>query len=1123
MSTLARVASLAGGSIDAQPDASAASGGQGPAASALESDPPLEHALRLLSSPEGILLDRITSSGKVQPVLATFDSATFVLTCAPASKSGIVHTVDLAQLKEIRTGLSALDANKVVSPEIQEKMSAGLVLVHGTEFRLKVISLIAPSIKTFNAIVAALTYYSPAASPHLYERHLCLRRWLAKIALTRGKADARTVLATMNMRLSSKDTRELPADDIRALYERATAPPDALLQMFAELLHLPASPDLRISAGDLAVFLRDQKGEVLPAEAAQALINAYSSDGVSLTLGNLLECLFNSSNTIAALDTKQNMNFPLSHYYIYSSHNTYLMGDQLASESSVEAYIRVLRDGCRCIEVDCWDGPAGEPIVYHGHTITSKIRLADVLAGIRDHAFATSPYPICISLENHCSHAQQGKMAALFKEYLGPMLITAPLHEDAVAFPSPNQLRGRIMIKHRKGTAEAVMENKDDDADSETIKAGFLRVQDRVNPALWVKHFFVLTADSLSFVEAAEDRFDGNTSIMESIDPWIFHGVNGDAAARLLCRTDPPSDGVFLIRENNQNLALSYLVQGAVQHSRISVVDGLYALVDSIRFKTLKELVAHYRTQPLRAASFATVLTRAVAPPPDHVHEQAPWYYGALTRADAEALLLRVDLDGAFLVRKSSRDPNDFVITFRARHKVKHCLVRAVPEGFQVGDVAFDSILQLLDHYRRHPFYRAVRLRYPVDRSLVDRSEGPASCDASDSAELDMSEASEGEQEGDGFNGALGTRDVLLLTMSDDKAAPPGAWRIGNAKDRRRFVRVMGDEGDKAAWIAALAELQASRKAEQKDRQQKKQGIHKDLSALIYYLQTQTFESFDASKKSEYYKMSSFSEKKALAIARTQGREFNEYNIRKVSRIYPAGGRIDSSNFDPQPYWNVGCQMAALNCQTPDRPMWINAGRFQQNDRCGYVLKPDMQRHPRYDPSDTTSHRADPLKLSIKIIGARHLPRASRGLLSPFVEVAVSGLDGDNAIGVTSAAVDNGLCPVWNEGMEFAVAVPELACVVFAVQEKDMFGDPKTVGQACFFLGSHDCPLIRPGFRSVPLRNVYNEPMELAALLVHISLEYTTQLDADTIAAMRNDLRKQQMARNATSQRSDRA
>ena len=59
----------------------------------------------------------------------------------------------------------------------------------------------------------------------------------------------------------------------------------------------------------------------------------------------------------------------------------------------------------------------------------------------------------------------------------------------------------------------------------------------------------------------------------------------------------------------------------------------------------------------------------------------------------------------------------------------------------------------------------------------------------------------------------------------------------------------------------------------------------------------------------KYYELCSFSESMALKLANNFSEEYVSHNKKFLSRIYPNGMRVDSSNYNPQDLWNCGCQI----------------------------------------------------------------------------------------------------------------------------------------------------------------------------------------------------------------------
>ncbi|XP_031239593.1 1-phosphatidylinositol 4,5-bisphosphate phosphodiesterase zeta-1 isoform X2 [Mastomys coucha] len=142
----------------------------------------------------------------------------------------------------------------------------------------------------------------------------------------------------------------------------------------------------------------------------------------------------------------QDMNHPLNDYFISSSHNTYLLSDQILGPSDIWGYISALVKGCRSLEIDCWDGAQNEPIVYHGYTFTSKLLFKTVVQAINKYAFVTSDYPVVLSLENHCSPGQQEVMANILQSTLGDFLLSDMLDEFPDSLPSPETRKLRIAM-----------------------------------------------------------------------------------------------------------------------------------------------------------------------------------------------------------------------------------------------------------------------------------------------------------------------------------------------------------------------------------------------------------------------------------------------------------------------------------------------------------------------------------------------------------------------------------------------------------------------------------------------------------------------------------------------------
>ncbi|RAO66118.1 uncharacterized protein BHQ10_002130 [Talaromyces amestolkiae] len=226
-----------------------------------------------------------------------------------------------------------------------------------------------------------------------------------------------------------------------------------------------SSPEEGLSLDEFLEFLRDVQREDIVRDRdywssifarvvrrtrsrAQSLPDSPDADLPRMNLNALTSFLQSEANGIYSSHAPESrFDRPINEYFISSSHNTYLLGRQVAGASSTEAYITALQQGCRCVEIDCWDGSDGRPIVSHGRTLTTSVLFADCITVINRYAFISSNFPLILSLEVHCNPEQQSAMVKLMKETFGEQLILEPLLTNCGILPSPEELKNRILVK----------------------------------------------------------------------------------------------------------------------------------------------------------------------------------------------------------------------------------------------------------------------------------------------------------------------------------------------------------------------------------------------------------------------------------------------------------------------------------------------------------------------------------------------------------------------------------------------------------------------------------------------------------------------------------------------------
>uniref|UniRef100_A0A8C6RN07 Phosphoinositide phospholipase C n=1 Tax=Nannospalax galili TaxID=1026970 RepID=A0A8C6RN07_NANGA len=230
------------------------------------------------------------------------------------------------------------------------------------------------------------------------------------------------------------------------------------------------------------------------------------------------------------------------------------------------------------------------------------------------------------------------------------------------------------------------------------------------------------------------------------------------------------------------------------------------------------------------------------------------------------------------------------------------------------------------------------------------------------------------------------------------------------------------------------------------------------------------------------YHISSLNENAAKRLCRRYSQKLIQHTASQLLRTYPAATRIDSSNPNPLMFWLHGIQLVALNYQTDDLPLHLNATMFEANGGCGYVLKPPVlwdkscPMYQKFSPLERDLDNMDPAIYSLTIVSGQNVcPSNSTG--SPCIEVDVLGMPLDSCHFRTKPIHRNTLNPMWNEQFLFRVHFEDLVFLRFAVVENN---SSAVTAQRIIPLKA-----LKRGYRHLQLRNFHNEVLEISSLFIN--------------------------------------